>query len=84
METDAISATGPDWSRERKGRMEWAPSRSLLANIRSYQKSLMSSAPLGGTLKGKRNFKASILECGNGSRYTSQLQTGGRADDPAP
>jgi hypothetical protein len=76
METDAISATCPDWSRERKGRMEWAPSRSLLASIRSYQKSPTSRAPLGATRKGKRNFKTSILERGNGSRYTAQRKLG--------
>jgi len=33
-----VSATVPDWSRERKGFFEWAPSRSLLASIRSYQR----------------------------------------------
>lgn len=33
-----ISATEPDWSRERKTFFEWAPSRSLLAAIRSYQR----------------------------------------------
>jgi len=34
----AISADHPDWSRERKRRFEWAPSRSLLASIRSYRR----------------------------------------------
>lgn len=33
-----ISANEPDWSREYKGLLEWAPSRSLLASIRSYQR----------------------------------------------
>jgi serine O-acetyltransferase len=32
------SADEPDWSRERKRSFEWAPSRSLLASIRSYQR----------------------------------------------
>lgn len=32
------SATEPDWSREAKGALEWHPSRSLLAAIRSYQR----------------------------------------------
>jgi serine O-acetyltransferase len=34
-----VSAEEPDWSREQKGVLEWAPSRSLLASIRSYQRS---------------------------------------------
>src|ERR1700722_9465367 len=33
-----ISADHPDWSRERKRWLEWGPSRSLLASIRSYQR----------------------------------------------
>ena len=33
-----VSATEADWSREAKGLFEWAPSRSLLASIRSYQR----------------------------------------------
>jgi len=32
------SPTEPDWSREAKGLLEWAPSRSLLASIRTYQR----------------------------------------------
>ena len=36
--TNAISATQPDWSREAKALFEWAPSRSLLAALRSYQR----------------------------------------------
>jgi serine O-acetyltransferase len=39
-----ISAYQPDWSREAKRRFEWAPSRSLLASIRSYQRHVASRA----------------------------------------
>jgi len=35
---EKISAAEPDWSREAKGFFEWAPSRSLLAAHRSYQR----------------------------------------------
>lgn len=35
---DGISAEVPDWSREARRCFEWAPSRSLLAAIRSYQR----------------------------------------------
>ncbi|MFW2830006.1 serine acetyltransferase [Sphingomonas sp. ID0503] len=34
-----VSATEPDWSREYKRPFAWDPSRSLLAAIRSYQRS---------------------------------------------
>lgn len=33
-----ISATEPDWSREKKIFLSWSPSKSLLASIRAYQK----------------------------------------------
>lgn len=42
----AISAGVPDWSREAKAFFEWAPSRSLLASIRAYQR----HAAAGGIL----------------------------------
>lgn len=32
-----VSATHPDWSRERTDRGAWDPSRSLIASIRDYQ-----------------------------------------------
>lgn len=34
----AISATEPDWRRERKRRGEWSPGKALLASIRAYQR----------------------------------------------
>jgi serine O-acetyltransferase len=36
--TNVVSAETPDWSRERKGIFEWAPSRALIASIRAYQR----------------------------------------------
>lgn len=42
----AISADQPDWSRERKRLFEWAPSRSLLACIRSYQRHSVKQSPM--------------------------------------
>jgi len=35
----AISSEQPDWRREEKAFGEWSPGKSLLASIRSYQKS---------------------------------------------
>lgn len=34
----AVSATEPDWSRERRLRGEWNPGKALLASIRDYQR----------------------------------------------
>jgi hypothetical protein len=39
------SATTPDWSRESKQLFAWAPSRSLLASIRTYQRCRGSKSP---------------------------------------
>lgn len=41
-----ISASEPDWSRERKKVFSWCPSRSLLASIRAYQRHSPSRNPL--------------------------------------
>jgi serine O-acetyltransferase len=41
-----ISAEIPDWSREARRGLEWAPSRALLAAIRSYQRQDGRSGPL--------------------------------------
>ena len=40
-----VSAVHPDWSREQKRLFEWAPSRSLLAAIRTYQRNANSRNP---------------------------------------
>ncbi len=42
----AISATEPDWSRERRRGAGWAPGRAVLAAIRSYQSARGPLAPL--------------------------------------
>ncbi|MEO6118554.1 MAG: serine acetyltransferase [Methylotenera sp.] len=38
-----VSSETPDWSREYKAIFDWAPSRSLMASIRDYQKFSASS-----------------------------------------
>ena len=45
-----VSASSPDWSREYKSFFAWAPSRSLLASIRSYQSLAISNNPFKFTL----------------------------------
>jgi serine O-acetyltransferase len=47
-----VSADVADWSRERKGTFEWAPSRSLLASIRDYQRLSHSRGLVSGLLRG--------------------------------
>jgi serine O-acetyltransferase len=49
--TARVSATVPDWSREAKSLFEWAPSRSLLASIRAYQRHQGRKNPVSGFLK---------------------------------
>lgn len=51
MAVEEISATTPDWSREQKTFFAWAPSRSLLASIRSYQSLVNSINPFNVILK---------------------------------
>jgi serine O-acetyltransferase len=43
-------ADAPDWLREKKRRFEWAPSRSLLGTIRSYQRHASANRPWSGLL----------------------------------
>ena len=50
-EHPSVSAELPDWFRERKGRFEWAPSRSLLASIRDYQRLSNSRRIFNGWLR---------------------------------
>ena len=42
---EPISATEPDWAREAKRWFEWAPARSLLATLRSYERWRVSRWP---------------------------------------
>ena len=42
----AISATEPDWSRERRIAGRWEPSKALLKSIRDYQRSKQRGASL--------------------------------------
>lgn len=48
-----VSSETPDWSREYKSTFEWAPSRSLLATIRDYQRFTLSSNIFNRTILSK-------------------------------
>jgi len=45
-----VSAEVADWTREHKRVFQWAPSRSLLASIRSYQRHRASANPIVAAL----------------------------------
>jgi serine O-acetyltransferase len=50
IQISAVSADVADWAREQKGVFDWAPSRSLLASIRDYQR-----------LSNSRGLRAALL-----------------------
>src|ERR1700682_5440175 len=51
LKATTVSADIADWSRERKSPFEWAPSRSLLASIRDYQRLSSSRGVLARWLR---------------------------------
>lgn len=46
MADNKVSAEVADWSRERKRRLSWDPSRSLIATLRDYQRQAASRSGL--------------------------------------
>lgn len=46
MSDEPAVPIAPDWSREAKRAFEWAPSRSLLASLRSYQRHAGKRGPI--------------------------------------
>lgn len=48
---EPVSATLPDWSREAKPVFSWAPNRSLLASLRSYERWGRSGNPFALPLR---------------------------------
>lgn len=52
-----ISATTADWRREHKTWLQWAPSKSLLASIRRWQKHAQKRSPLAWLI-----CKVSVLQ----------------------
>ena len=57
---NVVSAETPDWSREHKSIFEWAPSRALIASIRSVP-ALCKLARLVGSLVAQgRAFCATV------------------------
>ena len=57
----AISATEPDWNRERAERGRWDPSRALLKSIRDYQAALERKSRLSAKMAVLRHRFWSIV-----------------------
>lgn len=51
MTNSNISAEVPDWTREEKSLLEWAPPRALLASIRRYQRAQGYVMPFAQVVK---------------------------------
>jgi serine O-acetyltransferase len=79
-----VSATVPDWSREAKSLFEWAPSRSLLASIRAYQRHAGRRNPLSFLLKKLAVLRHRFWSVVTGSDIPVNTQIGGGLLLPHP
>jgi serine O-acetyltransferase len=80
----AISAAQPDWSREQKGLFEWAPSRSLLASIRAYQRYRYTRNPLKALLRSLAIVRHRIWSVITGADIPLNCKLGGGLLLPHP
>ena len=81
---DGISAEVPDWSREAKRTFEWAPSRSLLAAIRSYQRLEGRRGPLAAFRRRCAVLRHVIWSVVTGADIPINAQIGGGLLIPHP
>src|SRR4051794_35273465 len=72
-----VSATVPNWSREAKSAFEWAPSRSLLASIRAYQRHVGRRNPVSLLLKKLAVLRHRFWSVVTGSDIPLKTQIGG-------
>jgi serine O-acetyltransferase len=79
-----VSATVPDWRRESKSLFEWAPSRSLLASIRAYQRHAGRTSPLSLFLKKIAVLRHRFWSVVTGSDIPVNTQIGGGLLLPHP
>src|SRR3954463_544973 len=79
-----VSATVPDWSREAKSLFEWAPSRSLLASIRAYQRHADRRNPVSLLLKKLAVLRHRFWSVVTGSDIPVATQIGGGLLLPHP
>jgi serine O-acetyltransferase len=79
-----VSADTPDWSRERKRVLEWAPSRSLLASLRAYQHWRASRSPLAPAFRIAAVFRHRFWSVVTGSDIPLNCRIGGGLLLPHP
>jgi serine O-acetyltransferase len=80
----AISSIEADWSRETKRFFEWAPSRSLLAAIRAYQRHLGRGGPLHALARRLAVFRHRLWQVLTGADIPLTCQIGGGLLLPHP
>ncbi len=77
----AISAEVADWSREAKRARDWAPSRSLLAAIRAYQR---ARGPFGPLVRGVAVLRHRFWSVVTGAEIPINAAIGGGLLIPHP
>jgi serine O-acetyltransferase len=79
-----VSAREPDWTREAKRRFEWAPSRSLLAAIRAYQRQQGRRGPLAALRRRLAVLRHRFWSVVTGADIPVNCQLGGGLLMPHP
>ncbi len=79
-----ISAEVPDWSRERKARLAWDPSRSLLASLRTYQRHFGSRSLLAWMVRKIAVFRHRFWSAVTGADIPLNCRIGGGLMLPHP
>lgn len=74
----------PDWERERKTVLQWAPSRSLLASIRAYQRQGQDRGPIAVLLRGIAVLRHRFWSIVTGADIPLNCQLGGGLLLPHP
>lgn len=80
----AFSSHEPDWERERKTVFQWAPSRSLLASIRAYQRHGRGGGPLSVMLRRAAVLRHRFWSIVTGADIPLNCQLGGGLLLPHP
>jgi serine O-acetyltransferase len=79
-----ISASVPDWSRERKAFWAWSPSKSLLASLRAYQRHRGSRSPLRVGLRMIATLRHRFWSVVTGADIPLNSRIGGGLSIPHP
>lgn len=79
-----VSATVPDWSREAKAFWTWAPSKSLLASLRAYQRHRGSRNPVRIALRMLATLRHCFWSVVTGADIPLNSRIGGGLSIPHP